>query len=60
MYKININTNILLQSYLIILEFINFLRIKTQKMNKIDEIEYVRFCKEFDIDIIKKIEGRID
>ena len=29
-------------------------------MNKIDEVEYVRFCKEFDIDIIEKIKGRID
>ena len=29
-------------------------------MNKIDEIEYVRFCKEFEISIIEKIEGRSD
>ena len=29
-------------------------------MNKIDEVEYVRFCKEFDIDVIEKIEGRSD
>ena len=29
-------------------------------MNKIDEIEYVMFIKEFDIGIIQKIEGRID
>ena len=29
-------------------------------MNKIDEIEYMRFCKEFDIALLKKIEGRIN
>ena len=29
-------------------------------MNKIDEVEYVRFCKEFEISIIEKIEGRSD
>ena len=29
-------------------------------MNKIDEIEYVRFCKEFEINILKKIKERID
>ena len=29
-------------------------------MNKIDEIENVRFCKEFEINIIEKIEGRSD
>ena len=29
-------------------------------MNKIDEIEYMKFCKEFDINIIEKIEGIID
>ena len=29
-------------------------------MNKIDEVEYVRFCKEFEISIIDKIEGRSD
>ena len=27
-------------------------------MNKIDEVEYVRFCKEFDIDKINEIKGR--
>ena len=29
-------------------------------MNKIDEIEYMRFCKEFDIDTLEIIRGRID
>ena len=29
-------------------------------MNKIDEIEYIIFCKEFDINIIDKIEGRMN
>ena len=29
-------------------------------MNNIDEVKYVRFCKEFDIDKIDEIEGRSD
>ena len=29
-------------------------------MNKIDEVKYVRFCKEFEINTLEKIEGRID
>ena len=29
-------------------------------MNKIDEVEYDRFCKEFEINIIEKIKERID
>ena len=29
-------------------------------MNKVVEIEYVRFCKEFEINTLEKIEGRID
>ena len=29
-------------------------------MNKIEEIEYVRFCKEFEINTLEKIEGRIN
>ena len=29
-------------------------------MNKIDEVKYVSFCKEFNTNIIEKIEGRID
>ena len=29
-------------------------------MNKIDEIKYMRFCKEFEINILEKIKERID
>ena len=29
-------------------------------MNKIEEIEYLRFYKEFDINLLEKIKGRID
>ena len=29
-------------------------------MNKIDEVEYVRFCKEFEIEIFDEIEGSIN
>ena len=29
-------------------------------MNNLDEVEYVRFCKEFEISILEKIKGRID
>ena len=29
-------------------------------MNKVDEVEYVRFCKEFEIELLDKIVGRID
>ena len=29
-------------------------------MNKVVEVEYVRFCKEFEIEIFNEIEGRIN
>ena len=29
-------------------------------MNKIEEIEYSRFCKEFDIDSLEIIKWRVD
>ena len=29
-------------------------------MNIIDEVKYVRFCKEFEIEIFDEIEGRIN
>ena len=29
-------------------------------MNIIDEVEYVRFCKEFEIEIFDEIEGSIN
>ena len=35
-------------------------KINLEKMNKIDEIECIRFCKEFDIDSLEIIRGRID
>ena len=28
--------------------------INLEKMNKIEEIEYLRFCKEFDINLLEK------
>ena len=29
-------------------------------MNKIDKVEYMRFCKEFEIEIFEEIEGRVN
>ena len=48
-----------LKSYLDDLK-INITWINLEKMNKIEEIEYSRFCKEFDIDSLEKIKWRVD
>ena len=59
MYKININILILITKSLIIL-LIYYSYKKYLKVNKIDEVEYVRFCKEFEIEIFDEIEGSIN